>query len=119
MTTANVMKKPFFTANSAFLTILFIAVFGYSGWAQHSDQNHKDTAKVQSLSDSSAESKAEEREKFDVNKVITEHVLDDHQWHFTDHLVLPLPIIVYTSQKGLAVFSSSHFYEGHHRVEYN
>jgi len=120
MTTANVMKKPFFAANLAFLTILFITVFGYSGSAQHSDQNHKDTAKVQSLSESSsAESQAEENVKFNANEVIIEHVLDDHQWHFTDHLVLPLPIIVYSSQKGLEIFSSSHFYEGHHKVEYN
>jgi len=120
MTTSKVMKKPFFTANLAFLTILFIAVFGYSGWAQHSEQNHQDTAKVQSLSDSSSvASHGEEHEKFNANEVIIEHVLDDHQWHFADHLVLPLPIIVYSSEKGLETFSSSHFYEGHHKVEYN
>jgi len=114
------MKKPFFVANSAFLTILFIAAFGYSGWAQHSEQNHQDTAKVQSLSESSsAGSHGEEHENFNANEVIIEHVLDDHQWHFTDHLVLPLPIIVYSSERGLEVFSSSHFYEGHHKVEYN
>ena len=114
------MKKPFFTANLAFLTILFIAVFSYSGWAQHSEQNHQDTAKVQSLSDSnSAASHGKEHEKFNANEVIIEHVLDDHQWHFTSHFVLPLPIIVYSSEKGLDIFSSSHFYEGHHKVEYN
>lgn len=114
------MKKPFLTANSAFLTILFIAVFGYSGWAQHSEENHQDTAKVQSHSESNpAENEGGDHEKFNANEVIIEHVLDDHQWHFTDHLVLPLPIIVYSSEKGLEIFSSSHFYEGHHKVEYN
>jgi F-type H+-transporting ATPase subunit a len=120
MTPSKVMKKPFFAANSAFLTILFIAAFSHSGWAQHSEQNHQDTTKVQSHSESgSAENGGGEHEKFNANEVIIEHVLDDHQWHFTDHLVLPLPIIVYSSEKGLEIFSSSHFYEGHHKVEYN
>ena len=114
------MKKPFLTANLAFLTLLFIAVFSYSGWAQHSEENHQDTAKVQGHSESaSTENEGGEHKKFSPNETIIEHVLDDHQWHFTDHLVLPLPIIVYSSEKGLEMFSSSHFYEGHHKVEYN
>jgi F-type H+-transporting ATPase subunit a len=114
------MKKPLFLAISVFLTILFVTVFGYSSRAQHSEQNPQDTAKAQSHSESSsAENEGEEHGKFNANEVITEHVLDDHQWHFTDHLVLPLPIIVYSSEKGLEIFSSSHFYEGHHKVEYN
>src|SRR5258708_38984986 len=112
MTTSKVMKKPFSTANLAFLTILFIVVFGYSGWAQHSEQNHQDTAKVQSHTESgSTVNEGGEHKKFSPNETIIEHVLDDHQWHFTDHLVLPLPIIVYSSEKGLEIFSSSHFYE--------
>ena len=96
------MKKPFFTANSAFLTILFIAALGFSNRALASEEPTEG-----------------EPEKFNANEVIIEHVLDDHQWHFTDGLVLPLPIIVYSSERGLEVFSSSHFYEGHHKVEYN
>lgn len=46
--------------------------------------------------------------------------MDDHQWHFADWFVMPLPIIVYSSEKGLDVFSSSRFYDDHHNlVEYN
>lgn len=46
--------------------------------------------------------------------------MDDHQWHFTDHLVLPLPIIIYSSEKGLAVFMSSNFFDAHHNpIDYN
>ena len=97
------MKKPFFKAISAFLTILFIAAVGFSNWAL-----------------ASGETKEGEVEKFNANEVIIEHVLDDHQWHFADHLVLPLPIIVYSSARGLEVFSSSHFYDEHHnKVDYN
>lgn len=46
--------------------------------------------------------------------------MDDHQWHFADWLVMPLPVIVYSSEKGLDIFSSSRFYDDHHNVvEYN
>ncbi len=61
-----------------------------------------------------------EPEKFSANEVIIEHVLDDHQWHFAEHLVLPLPVIVYSGERGLEVFSSSNFFDEHHNaVEYN
>lgn len=114
------MRKPFFTAIPSILTLFFVAAFGFSGWAQHSEENRNDTTQVQSHPDSTlAEGHSAESEKFNANEVIIEHVLDDHQWHFTDHMVLPLPIIVYSSEKGLEFFSSSHFYEGHHKVEYN
>jgi F-type H+-transporting ATPase subunit a len=67
-----------------------------------------------------SEEESGETKKFDPNEVILHHVIDDHQWHFTDHLVLPLPIIIYSSEKGLDVFLSSHFYDEHHNpVEYN
>ena len=114
------MRKPFFTAIPSILTVFFVAALGLSSWAQHSEENHGDSTQVQSHSDStSAENHSGEHEKFNPNETIIEHVKDDHQWHFTDHLVLPLPVIVYSKDKGLDIFSSSHFYEGHHKVEYN
>jgi len=59
-------------------------------------------------------------EKFNVSEVILHHVMDDHQWHFSDGLVMPLPIIVYTSERGLEIFSSSNFFNEHHQPkEYN
>jgi F-type H+-transporting ATPase subunit a len=61
----------------------------------------------------------EETEPFNASEVILHHVMDDHQWHFADWLVLPLPIIVYSEEKGLDIFSSSHFYDHHTIVEYN
>ncbi|MBI1768457.1 MAG: F0F1 ATP synthase subunit A [Bacteroidetes bacterium] len=118
------MRKPFFTAIPAILTLFFVAAFGFPCWAQESEGNHSDTTDtthVQSHSDStSAESHGEEHGKFNPNETIIEHVKDAPIWHFADHVVLPLPVIVYSSQKGLDVFSSSHFYdENHKEVEYN
>jgi F-type H+-transporting ATPase subunit a len=61
-------------------------------------------------------------EKLDPAKIILEHVQDNHSWHFFTagnfHATIPLPVIVYSKEKGLDVFSSSHFgHEG--EEEYN
>lgn len=60
----------------------------------------------------------EEGEEIDVSAVIMHHVLDDHIWHFWDgHFgTLYLPVIVYSEERGLEVFSSSNFYDEHHNV---
>jgi F-type H+-transporting ATPase subunit a len=60
--------------------------------------------------------------KFNASEVILHHVMDDHIWHFFDghYGTLHLPIIVYSAERGLEVFSSSKFYDEHHAVvEYN
>lgn len=97
------MKKPFFAAKSSFLAIFFIVLAGVISpvWASDSEGHG-------------------EAEPFNASEVILHHVLDDHQWHFADGLVLPLPIIVYSEERGLEMFSSSNFYDEHHNaVEYN
>lgn len=59
------------------------------------------------------------QESFNVADVILEHVKDSHVWHFTESVVMPLPVIVYTKEKGLDIFSSGNFFEHHQPVEYN
>lgn len=64
----------------------------------------------------------EPAEKFNAGDVILHHVMDDHIWHFWDghYGTLYLPVIVYSSEKGLDVFSSHNFYDEHHNtVAYN
>jgi F-type H+-transporting ATPase subunit a len=57
--------------------------------------------------------------KVNVSEVILEHVKDSHVWHFTESVVLPLPVIVWSKEKGLDVFSSGNFFQHHQPVEYN
>ena len=59
--------------------------------------------------------------ELNINEVILHHVVDDHIWHLWDHGgTIYLPVIVYSSERGLDVFSSSHFYDEHHNtVEYD
>jgi F-type H+-transporting ATPase subunit a len=67
-----------------------------------------------------SEHAGESGEKLNVSDLIIHHVLDDHSWHFADGLVLHLPIIVYSAERGLDIFSSARFYdEDHNLVQYN
>jgi F-type H+-transporting ATPase subunit a len=70
---------------------------------------------------SDREERREDTKKFDANEVIFGHVLDAHQFHFLTykgsdgqqhHVGIPLPVIVYSSQKGLSAFSSARFHHG-------
>lgn len=58
---------------------------------------------------------------FNASEVILHHVMDDHVWHLWDHGgTIYLPVIVYSAEKGLDVFSSRNFYDEHHNtVEHN
>ncbi len=62
------------------------------------------------------------KNKFDAKEVIFGHVLDAHEFHFFSykgddgkehHATIPLPVILYSPQKGLSLFSSSRFEHGH------
>ena len=59
-------------------------------------------------------------EELNVSDLIIHHVLDDHVWHIADGLVINLPVIVYSGERGLEVFSSGNFFDEHHNlVPYN
>ena len=62
------------------------------------------------------------KKSFDAQEVIFGHILDGHDFHFFDitradgtktPVGIPLPVILYSSQRGLNVFMSSKFEHGH------
>jgi len=63
-----------------------------------------------------------EEEKFDISGMIMHHVSDAHQWNFLTighHPVsLYLPVILYSPDRGLEVFSSKHFYGDSEHPQY-
>ncbi|MGL4632675.1 MAG: F0F1 ATP synthase subunit A [Leadbetterella sp.] len=61
--------------------------------------------------DPSHESHGEE-EKFNPGEMILHHVADEHGWEFTHGLKLPLPVIIYTHDRGVEIFSSSRLEHG-------
>ena len=66
----------------------------------------------------SAEASEKADGKFNASEVILNHVMDDHIWHLWDghYGTVYLPVIVYSSEIGLDIFSSRHFYDESHNV---
>ena len=59
----------------------------------------------------------EKEKKFNASEVIFGHVLNSHEFHFMDigdkPVSIPLPIILYSPERGLTSFMSSKFEHGH------
>ena len=68
------------------------------------------------------ENGGEKKKTFNAQEVIFGHILDGHDFHFFDithadgsktPIGIPLPVILYSPQRGLDVFMSSKFEHGH------
>jgi len=68
----------------------------------------------------------EKKKSFNAQEVIFGHILDAHEFHFFDIIHndgshtpvgIPLPVILYSPQKGFNVFMSSAFHHGEHNHE--
>lgn len=66
------------------------------------------------------------KEGFNAKEVIFGHIMDAHEFHFLEYegadgqkhpVSIPLPVILYSPQKGLSVFMSSKFEHGHAEVD--
>ena len=99
------LLKSFGIAIFCFLAIFF----GTPALGQHHDEGH-------------AEKNPPKKEAFNAKEIIFGHVLDAHEFHFLDikgddgknHPVsIPLPVILYSPQRGMDFFMSSKFEHGH------
>lgn len=83
------------------LTTFFVA----NANSDHSESNHE-TSKT-----------SHEKEKFNAGTMILDHIKDNHDWHLWDFndkpVSISLPIILYSSEKGIECFSSGNFHHGH------
>jgi F-type H+-transporting ATPase subunit a len=91
--------------------------------AQQHDASDGETRHEEQVHLEGAEHEGEE--KFDANEVIFGHVMDAHEFHFFSykgndghehHATIPLPVILYSPQKGFSTFMSSRFEHGHATV---
>ena len=62
------------------------------------------------------DSKDGEEEAFNPGEMINHHIADAHSWEIFHGLTVHLPVILYSSEKGLDIFSSANFYDEHHHV---
>jgi F-type H+-transporting ATPase subunit a len=96
--------KPFSASLFLLFTCMFIsnAIFAY-------DPDNKPAAK-QTTSNEPANSEPKDK-KFNAGELIIGHITDSHEWHIAGQgeraIAVPLPIIVYSSEKGLSVFLSN------------
>jgi F-type H+-transporting ATPase subunit a len=60
----------------------------------------------------------DQEEEFKPGEMINHHIQDSHFWHFWDgpYGTLPLPVIIWSSDRGIEVFSSFNFYDEHHQL---
>lgn len=91
---------------SLLVLVLTLSAGTFSAFGQHEE----------AIAESTHE--AAEGESLDIKKIIFGHVGDAHEWHFFStgdmHATIPLPVILYSPEKGLSVFSASRFgHEGH------
>lgn len=88
---------------------LFIVLFSTNVIAQTPEENEQKIDK--------ASHGAEQKEKkLKPGEVLLEHVLDAHEFHFItvgeNHVSIPLPVLLYSPQKGFSAFMSSRFHHG-------
>lgn len=57
-----------------------------------------------------------ENEQFNPSELINHHISDSHVWEIYHGLTVHLPVIIYSEEKGLDIFSSANFYNDHHEV---
>ncbi len=100
--------------NLIFFFISLTAFAQHEGETQHEKEVHEEGLEKDG------------KNKFDAKEVIFGHVLDAHEFHFFSykgddgkehHATIPLPVILYSPQKGLSSFSSSRFEHGHASYE--
>ncbi|HQV06033.1 MAG TPA: F0F1 ATP synthase subunit A, partial [Chitinophagaceae bacterium] len=91
---------------------IFCLLFSGSALAQHEGADTMQQKKEQAAINHEGE-----KEKFDAGKLIFGHVLNGHEFHFLNigdkPISIPLPIILYSPQRGFTTFMSSKFEHGH------
>jgi len=95
------------------LFLVIFALFGnkFSLSAQHNEKvlsNDNET-----ISEMVEDELHKVEHKYNAAEVIAAHISDAHDWHFLTlghtHLTLPLPVIIYSKEKGLDMFMSNKF----------
>jgi len=58
--------------------------------------------------------KSDDDKKLDIGGMIMHHILDDYGYEIMEGFVIPLPVILYSNDSGLEIFSSSQLFDKHH-----
>jgi F-type H+-transporting ATPase subunit a len=99
--------------------LVAVVLFSANLQAQDDAEHHhnKVVDKITSVEHDIESNLAKHEDEFDIGKMIMHHIADSHEWEFAHGVVLPLPVILYSADRGVEVFSSANFHNEHH--EYN
>ena len=97
-----------------FISIIsYIRIYASSGETTH----YQDTVHQQVYLEGNHEDGHTEHPPFDPGTFIFDHIADAHEWHIIsvgeNQVSIPLPIILYSKEKGLVAFWSNKFHHGH------
>jgi F-type H+-transporting ATPase subunit a len=88
------------------LFVFFLSMFIVFSYDSYSSENY-----------SSNDGHQKKEEKIDPGEIIIDHVVDHYSWHIATigetHISIPLPVILYSQERGLFCFMSSRFNHGH------
>ena len=105
----------------------FLILFFSNAVVAQNEKHNPEETKFE-LGNKDSEKHAAEPAKIDAAKVIMEHIMDNHEYHFADfkgHAIsIPLPVLLYSPQRGFDAFMSSKFEHGHanykgYKLEHN
>ena len=102
-----------------FISFVFVTVFLISNPLRSLAQaDHESVAQEINAAEHELEHRLEtNEEEFDIGEMIMHHIADSHEWEFAHGVVIPLPVILYSPDRGLEAFMSSNFHNTNH--EYN
>lgn len=60
---------------------------------------------------------AGKEDDFNIGEMIMHHISDSHEWEFAHGIVLPLPVILYSPDRGMEAFMSSKFHNNNHEYQ--
>ncbi|HEY6502451.1 MAG TPA: F0F1 ATP synthase subunit A [Chitinophagaceae bacterium] len=94
---------------------LLVAVFSLFSISVFAQPEHEDHGAGETKKEDGHE--GGKKEGFNASEVIFGHVLNAHEFHFLDigdhPVTIPLPVILYSPQRGFTTFMSSKFEHGH------
>ncbi|MPR35682.1 F0F1 ATP synthase subunit A [Salmonirosea aquatica] len=104
-----------------FLSFAFVASLLISNpfrtLAQH-EEAHSQAVQNLNEAEHDLEHRLEENEEeFNIGEMIMHHIADSHEWEFAHGVVLPLPVILYSADRGVEVFMSSKFHNNNHEYQ--
>ena len=100
------MKNTFKYGSPLILLFLFIFLASFASPGKNSDKT-----------DHSKQKSEEQAENLDPGEIIIDHVVDHYSWHIVTigekHISIPLPVILYSKDRGFFCFMSNKFHHGH------